>query len=378
MKAVPFSHPPMEAFVAALASLPDVGPARLRWLMSLGAPSEVWQRLLTHQVVAPPGISPSIVSRWFESAATISPDALWRRCSELGIGVSCFGAPSYPPKLLSDPDPPVVLFHQGSPDALSIPSVAIVGTRRATAYGRAVAHELGSGLAASGICVVSGLALGIDASAHAGAVESSGAPNWAAPAAVVGSGLDSPCPVRNRSLCAKVAASGVVLSEVPPGVPAAPWRFPVRNRILAGLAEVVVVVESAGGGGSMHTVREARERQLTVMAVPGPIKSPVSVGPHELLAEGALVCTGLQDVLAQLGRSAAPAETEFRMPPSADAAVVLECVGWLAVGMDRLSDRVDLPVDRFSAGLSELRRNGWVTLSDGVVERRAQPIAGPA
>lgn len=362
---------PMEAYVAAIASLPEVGPVRLRRLLSLGPPAVVWDRLVRGRAGRVDGVDDALRRRWADAAQSIDPDALWVRCGDLGVGVTCLGGGGYPPSLVDDLDPPVVLFHLGSPDVLVAPRVAVVGTRRATPYGNEVARRLGADLAAAGVCVVSGLALGIDAAAHAGALSVRRASAWAAPAAVVGSGLDAPCPATNRRLCADVAGSGVVMSEVPPGVRAAPWRFPVRNRILAALAEVVVVVESAGAGGSMHTVREAVERGRTVLAVPGPVGSPASAGPHELLADGAGVCTGAGDVLSHLsgvvGPDAVPADP--RPAPSSGAAALLERIGWLPLGVARAVELGGTDVPTAASLLAELERGGWIEVVDGTVVR---------
>ncbi|MFM7063229.1 MAG: DNA-processing protein DprA [Actinomycetes bacterium] len=357
---------PMEAYVAALAALDEVGPARLRWLLSLGAPAEVWARLQSGRLPATDLVPRALAGSW--AGAGPDPGRLWARCRDLGVGVTCLAGPGYPPVLLHDPDPPVVLFHLGSPDVLVRPRVAVVGTRRSTPYGRQVARDLGHDLAAAGVCVVSGLALGIDAAAHRGAVAAGPA------AAVVGSGLDAPCPRSNRDLCAQVAERGVVLSEAPPGTAAAPWRFPVRNRVLAGLAQAVVVVESAGAGGSMHTVREALERDVPVLAVPGPVQSAVSAGPHELLADGAGLCTGAQDVLDLLGLGrVVPLVPDPRPAPVGPGAVVLEAAAWLPTSVEVLARATDLPVVQVLAEVESLRRDGWVELAGGLVLRRARP-----
>lgn len=358
---------PMEAYVAALAALDEVGPARLRWLLSLGAPAEVWERLRAGRLPGNQKVPPLLPQRW--AVAEVEPEQVWARCVELGVGVACLGGPGYPAPLVDDPDPPVVLFHLGDPDVLARPRVAVVGTRRATPYGRQVARDLGHDLSAAGVCVVSGLALGIDAAAHRGAVAGG---NGAA--AVVGSGLDAPCPRANRTLCAQLTDGGVVLSEVPPGVAGAPWRFPVRNRVLAGLAQAVVVVESAGSGGSMHTVREALDRDVPVLGVPGPVQSPVSAGPHELVSDGATLCTGAQDVLDLLGlANGVPVVPDPRPRPEGAAAQVLEAAAWLPTPVTHLAQSVDLPVVQVLAEVEALRRDGWVEVMDGVVLRRSRP-----
>lgn len=374
---------PHEAFLTALASLDGVGPSRLRWLLSHGSPEEAWERVCRGSLPAPPprlGIEAGTLASWRAASVGLDPAMCWQRCVRLGVGVVALGGQGYPPALLDDPDPPVVLFHRGDPDVLHAPRVAIIGTRRATGYGTRVATELGRALAAAGVVVVSGLALGIDAAAHRGAL-SAPAGEVAPPAAVVGGGLDAPCPARNRDVAAQVVRHGVVLSEVPPGVAAAPWRFPVRNRIIAGLAQVTVVVESAAAGGSMHTVREALARDRPVLAVPGPVDAPTSAGTNLLLTEGAHPCLGVQDVLVALGhvvprggeraeRPEVPADP--RPAPSGDAASVLESLGWRPTTAESLAVTCELDFARISAALAWLESQGWVVRTDGWVERVAR------
>ena len=196
----------------------------------------------------------------------IDPAAYWQAHAEAGIGVAALGSSAFPAPLAADDDPPAVIFWQGDLDHLAGVRAAVVGTRKATRYGLDVAHELGRRLAESGIAVVSGLALGIDGAAHAGALAAEAAP----PVAVVGSGLDRVYPRAHGPLWRQVARAGVVLSEYPLGAPAAAWQFPARNRLIAALADVVVVVESQATGGAMGTAVEAARRGVPVLAVPGP------------------------------------------------------------------------------------------------------------
>jgi len=306
------------------------------------------------------------------------------------------GSPSYPACLLDDLDPPVLLFHRGDLDALAHPRVAVIGTRRATGYGRRVAHELGLDLASAGVCVVSGLALGIDAAAHNGAVAASdralgstvethvdpsvSGPTQAGPVAVVGGGVDAPGPSTNAALARRVVDVGAVLSEAPPGTRPAPWRFPVRNRILAALAPVVVVVESAERGGSMLTVEQAQLRDRTVLAVPGPVDSPASAGTNALISDGALVCRGADDVVSALGLSlegVANSPVDNRPEPDGDAASVLAVLGFTPVSIESLSRDLDLDLGRLSVALGRLEALGWAERRGPFVERVARSDGGP-
>lgn len=248
---------------------------------------------------ARPVLAPELIGRWERQvrSTTHVPSAMAQRLGALGLEV--LTGDRIPEVLVADRDPPGVLFTSGSCIEAGRARVAVVGTRRASDYGLRMARSLGRDLAAAGVQVVSGLALGIDAAAHAGALDV--ATVRTPVVAVIGAGHHRPCPSRNRGLARAVAGAGAILSEVPPGIPSAPWRYPVRNRLIAGLADVVVVVESASSGGSMSTVAEALERDRIVMAVPGSVGRRTAEGCHDLLREGAEICTGSVDVLAALG-----------------------------------------------------------------------------
>lgn len=373
---------PLEAHLAALAALPEVGPATLRRLLTLGDPPTVWERVRRGQVpldaVAVRTRRPDeVVAEWRVASSRLGPAEAWRRCRAAAVGVTSLGAPGYPPALAQDRDPPVVLFHRGDPDVLAARRVAIVGTRRATGYGLRLAASLGEDLAAAGICVVSGLALGIDAAAHAGALR---APDGAGPVAVVASGPDDPGPSRNRALARALVERGLVLSEVPPGVGASAWRFPVRNRVLAALAEAVVVVESAPTGGSMHTVREALRRDRPVLAVPGPVDSAASAGTNQLISEGALVCRDVDDVRCALGLGGsarrADAAEDPRPAPQGAAAALLEALDWRPATVEQLAGRSGLALGPLAVAIGALERDGWVHRRAGWVERVARAERG--
>ncbi|HEY3843758.1 MAG TPA: DNA-processing protein DprA [Acidimicrobiales bacterium] len=290
---------PEAAFAAALASLPGVGPATLRRLLAAPEPpSAAWSRLTP------------------DATAGIEVAQVWQRHQEREIGVHRRGRPGFPERLAGDPDAPAVLFTRGDLEVLNrYPTVALVGTRSPTRYGISVAAQFGADLAAAGVSVVSGLALGIDGAAHEGAC-AAGAP----PVAVVAGGLDDPYPRRHARLFERVAQLGVVVSESPAGVRTEKWRFPVRNQLLAKLSDVVVVVESRHGGGSRHTVHAALAGGTPVGAVPGSIRSRTSEGTNALLADGAFPVCDVGDILMALSLTGArdprPGEAG---PPTAPA-----------------------------------------------------------
>ena len=281
---------------AALATLPRATPRRLERLLGKQDPAKVWKKVETGQM-AKWVAGDDLHDVWRDHARGTDLAAVAERLESLDAWVTTRASRLHPLALIYDIDPAPILFRRGRlPDPTS-PAVAIVGTRRCTPTGRSVAMELGSGLAAAGVTVVSGLALGIDGAAHRGALAADGAPV----VGVVGSGLDVVYPRGNRDLWEAVSAAGTLLSEAPLGAEPEGWRFPARNRLLAALSDVVVVVESKGAGGSMHTVEEAIRREVTVMAVPGSVRNPAAEGTNLLLSEGCAPACSTEDVLVALG-----------------------------------------------------------------------------
>jgi DNA processing protein len=228
--------------------------------------------------------------------AAFDADAARAEVEEAGLSVVCRCDPAYPELLRELPDPPAALFVRGrrrpAPDA-----VAIVGSRRASDYGTEVARMLGRTLTAAGVAVVSGLAIGVDAAAHEGAMQAWGSPGAAPPVAVLGAGADVPYPRHKRRLFDQIAEAGAVISELPPRSQIWRWTFPARNRIIAALSRATVVVEAAERSGSLITADLAIETGRAVGAVPGRITAPMAAGSNGLLAAGAAVIRGPQDVL---------------------------------------------------------------------------------
>jgi DNA processing protein len=368
---------PREAWSAALAGLPAMGPARLRGLLRKWSPEEAWHHIrdgswLRHRdvVVAVGRGAARHAELWSACADITDVGSLWQRHVDAGIGVFTLRSSSYPSPLVDDVEPPAVLFGRGDPDVIVGPRVAIVGTRDASQYGIDLAYELGRDLSAAGVAVVSGLAVGIDGAAHAGALAAATAP----PIAVVGSGLDVVYPRRHESLWREVERRGVVLSEAPLGAPPERWRFPARNRVIAALADVVIVVESRELGGSMHTVAEAQRRDRPVFAAPGPVRSATSAGTNRLLRDGAEVLCDASDVLLALGLSAALQRSvhEHRPEPNADDAQILEAIGWSPVSLDALATRTARPLGSLALALNRLRADGWLAERGGWYERIAR------
>lgn len=382
------SRLPFEAHLVALASLNGMGPARLSAICARWPAGDAWAAVTLRAVLSEPtvvavlGRDPrGVAEAWAAEASTFDVAARWKAHAEAGIGVTALGSPGYPVVLAADLEPPPLLFHLGDPDRIGGSRVAVVGTRRCTRLGLDVARDLGHDLTVAGVQVVSGLALGIDGAAHQGALDGLAGGRGAPPVAVVASGLDEVYPRRHAPLFARVAAAGVVLSEAPLGVPPARWRFPARNRIVAALADIVLVVESPATGGSMYTVTEAVRRGRGLMAVPGSVRSAASTGTNQMLADGATPVRDADDVVIALGLAGASTahrtRHDPRPPPTATAAAVLEAVGWQPVSVEQLCDRADVPLTDLAAALARLAGDGWIDQRGGWIERVARPEAHP-
>ena len=265
----------------------------------------------------------------------------------------------YPPGLRDAADAPWALLGRGDAVLLEAieptTAVTIVGSRRATSYGREVARDLARELATAGLVVVSGLAFGIDACAHRGALDAGGAT-----IAVLGCGPDTAYPAAHRSLWRRVAETGAVISELPPGSTPWRWSFPARNRVMAALAGMTVVVEAAARSGSLITADLAAELGRDLGAVPGPVTSRASAGPNELLAGGACVVRDAQDVLdAMLGAGARPLQRSGP-PLDPEQAAVLTAVESGATTADAVAAGTGLSAARAAASLTRLELLGYV------------------
>jgi DNA processing protein len=340
---------------ALLAGLPNMGPRSLTEEIDRWGPVEAWAR------------SPARAAG--SSGAAADPRQVLRQHEERGVAILLRGDPDYPVELLDDLFPPPVLFARGDLSVLTAPRVAIVGTRRCTGAGAGIARALGRDLAAAGVAVVSGLALGIDGAAHRGALDDPEAPG--APIGVIGCGHDLPYPPRHADLWEAVAARGALLGEAPLGTRPAPWRFPARNRIIAALADLVVVVESHAGGGSLLTVKEAMDRDIDVMAVPGSVRSPASAGTNQLLADGCHPVRDADDVLVALGMVPGGRRTgrDARTPPDAVGRAVLDAFDWEPATLEHLALRTGRGVPDLALALHRLEADGWVSAQGPWYER---------
>jgi DNA processing protein len=290
--------------------------------------------------------------------------AYLRALEEAGLRWLSRSDPRFPARLASIHDPPPGLFLRGTagPELLADPSVAVVGARSCSDYGAHVARSLGRELAAAGVVVVSGLARGVDGWAHRGALDATGKT-----VAVLGCGIDRDYPRAHASLAQQIAATGLIVSEYPPGVAPAPWRFPARNRIVAGLAAATVVVEARERSGALITADLALEEGRDVLAVPGEITSALSDGTNALLRLGATPVTGVADVLEVIGVS--PHDPVGLPPPDGAAALVLAAVDAGAATTDEVARATGLGSGAAAAALTELELAGLVESQAGVYRR---------
>jgi DNA processing protein len=366
--------------LAALAGMPAMSPRRLRHLLDHHEPADALDRLqagrplhaMFIRSVRGDGVAVLRAQAGQASARRSADD-----CERHGVDVIARCDPRFPPQLRVDPDPPAVLFTRGRLDLLDARRVGIIGTRNATAAGRATASDLGMALARQGVTVVSGLARGIDAAAHRG-VRSAGIADRAV--GVVGNGLDSPYPKQNAELWEWVGVNGLLISEWPPGVEPEAWRFPLRNRILAALCELLVVVESRERGGSLVTVREAINRGVDVMAVPGSPRSRASEGTNQLLVDGAAPVTSAADVMAALGLDhRRRGELPFDPRPELDRlqAGVLAACSELPSTLDMLVLELGRPIAEIALALARLERDGRLIEAGGWFETTGSRLEHP-
>ncbi|MBS1878415.1 MAG: DNA-protecting protein DprA [Actinobacteria bacterium] len=343
-----------------------------------GSRSPELLRLSNEDLVA--AAAPKVATQLLGRVAALGETELQSEIEAAGCWATCRHDHLYPAGLRDAADAPWALIARGDPRLLEglepFAAVTVVGSRRATSYGREMARDLGRELAAAGIVVVSGLAFGIDACAHRGAQDGAGRT-----IAVLGCGPDVAYPAAHRSLWRRISETGLVLSEFPPG--AAPWRwtFPARNRIMAAIAGMTVVVEAAARSGSLITADLAAELGRDLGAVPGPVNSRTSAGPNELLAGGACLVRNAQDVLdALLGPGARQLEREGP-PLDLSLAAILATVEAGACTCDAVAVALDLAGGEAAASLARLELLGYLTCSTmGIYARTMQPpprVAAP-
>jgi DNA processing protein len=359
---------PVEVAAATLASLPDMTHRRLRALVERGggptAALAALDRGLGAAVLCEGASAVDLpgrqaLARAWQTAAR--SDRVARTLAARGTRVYIAGRPGYP---LDEalPDRPEVLLAEGDdPGALDRPRVAVVGTRAATPNGLEDARELGATLARAGVTVVSGLAIGIDGAVHEGALAAGGSV-----IGVVATGLDVVYPRRHQTLFDRVRGSGLIMSELAYGTQPRHYAFPVRNRIIAGLAQITVVVEATLKGGARITADHAVDYGRTVMAYPGSRRNPAAAGTNQLVYDGATVVLAPDDVLLELGFGGPGPRADRRALASGDQAAVLEACHGEPATLDQLASRARLTPAQVVAAVRVLERDGWMERSRGL------------
>lgn len=305
---------------ALLAGLPGMGPRRLTALVQQLGPVEAWALASSGEAVGLAAVLggdrplDAVAASWARAGQGAEPGAAAAQHEAAGVTVALRGQPAYPSLLAADQEPPEVLFLRGSADALDHPRVSVVGC-----------------------------------------------------------GLDVVYPARHRDLWEAVGERGLLLSEAPLGARPAAWRFPARNRIIAALADIVVVVESHATGGSLLTVEEALHRDRPVMVVPGSVRSPATAGTHQLLAEGCHPVRDASDVLVALGLTVGERASRHdrRTPPGEVGRAVLEAFAWEPATLEHLVVRTGSPIPELAVALERLLTDGWVVGEGGWYERVA-------
>lgn len=361
----------------ALHRLPGVGPILFGKLLArFGNPSQAlaeiaqWRHILEQR--GDLFRHETVLLDW----AGVEKDLLWAEQPDhtiITLGDSC-----YPPLLQEIPDPPPVIYVRGNVQVLAMPQVALVGTRSPSDGGRETARAFAHALASQGWGITSGLAYGVDAQAHEGALEAGGIT-----IAVAGTGLDRVYPSRHKALAQRIAEQGALVAEYPLGTPPLPTHFPRRNRLISGLSLGTVVVEAAVHSGSLITARMAVEQGREVFAIPGSIHNPLARGCHALIRQGAKLVETAQDIWEELASLTQLAITISRSSPTISSVVgspdeldsteqqLLLLMGFNSVGVDNLVDRSGLTAEKLSSILLGLELRGYVVAQPGGLYARA-------
>lgn len=348
-----------------LTSVPGLGGERLRRLLAaFGGPQAV---VSATAAALSRHVPETLVAQIKRNIAGDSFDAVAAWLREPRSQIITLADAQYPQRLLQIADPPPLLYVRGNTDLFGRPALAIVGSRNATAQGVANAEAFARALSESGFAIVSGLALGIDAAAHRGALAGSGNT-----IAVLGTGADVVYPARNRALAHDIVERGLLVSEFPLGTRPLAGNFPRRNRLISGLTLGCLVVEAAAESGSLITARLASEQGREVFAIPGSIHSPLTKGCHALIKQGAKLVESARDVLEEL-RWQVPtgaANAKAHTPADAQARRLLEALGDDPCDRDTLAARSGLDAAELSILITQLELDGAVaTLAGGLIQR---------
>jgi DNA processing protein len=339
-----------------------IGAARMRLLLdTFGDAQSAWEA--PAEALQAAGLGPKTTETLVKIRADVSLDQIWENILAQGIRVLTWEDDDYPARLAEIPQPPPVVYLRGNYMEEDAWAVAIVGTRRVTAYGKQVTEEIASNLGRNGVTVVSGLARGVDSIAHTAALHAGGRT-----LAVLGSGVDRIYPPENRRLAEQMLEHGAIISDYAPGTPPDAANFPPRNRIISGLARAVIVVEAGNTSGALITAAFAAEQGRSVFAVPGSIYAPQCAGTNLLIQQGARPYLNVQDVLEILNLSQVSEQRAVRavLPGDAVEASLYSVLGNEPLHIDQIRRQTDLPIEKVSAALVMMELKGMVRQVGGM------------
>lgn len=345
-----------EAYWIALGKVPGIGPTRLASLLEVcGSVEGIWKASI--QTLGTAGLDRRTLENLLSYRRTLDPAAELQQLTRSGVQITTWDDDDYPSNLRQIDTPPPLLYVRGGFVEADEWAIGIVGTRRASAYGREVAHTLATELAKAGITIVSGLALGIDAVAHEAALDAGGRT-----IGVLGSGVDQLYPAKNRSLALRMVEQGAVVSEYALGVKPEARNFPPRNRIISGLSKGIIVVEANERSGALITTSFAAEQGRDVFAVPGSIFSPTSAGCNQLIQNGATPLLSVNDVLEQLNMTKIHVQQSVRqtVPPEPLEADLLAYLSAAPQYIDDIVRQAELPSAQVGSLLTIMELKGLV------------------
>ena len=350
-----------------------IGPVRFRALLDrFGSAERAW--CAPHDALSAAGLNRRVLENLVASRSRVDLDAEMARIAATGAHVLTWESADYPRLLREIPDPPPVLYVRGKLCEEDEWAIALVGTRRASSYGRQVTYRLASVLAGSGLTIVSGLARGIDSEAHRAALEANGRT-----IAVLGCGIDQVYPSENRQLAEQIAASGAVITDYPVGTKPEGSNFPPRNRIISGLSLGVVITEAGRRSGARITADFAAEQGRDVFAVPGSILTNASAGTNELIQDGAKLVTQPEDILEELNLMMVSQQVEARqaLPADETEATLLSNLSSEPTHVDEIRQRVQMPVSEVTSALALMELKGMVRQVGGMRYVVAREVRAP-
>lgn len=346
----------------ALNLVKGIGAVRMRMLLDhFGNPIEAWQASIADLQAA--GMSARLIDGLVTARKSGIADRAWETILKLNIQVLIWDDPDYPRSLAEIDQPPPVIYVRGSITEADRMAAGMVGTRKASVYGRQIAEEMSEFLARQGLTIVSGLARGIDGFSHDAALKAGGRT-----LAVLGSGVDQIYPPEHRRLAERVIAQGAIISDYPPGTPPDAANFPPRNRIISGLSLAVIVVEAGEKSGALITAAFAAEQGRQVFAIPGSLYAPLSRGPNRLIQQGAHLLLHGQEVLdlLHLGNAREHQAARAILPTDPIEARLYHVLGREPLHVDEIFEQAGLPIDQVSATLAMMELKGLVRQVGGM------------